>query len=174
VLERQTVPAMSGLGKTFVRPRLSLRRVSRTRFAVTLVAGSSFSGKYVWISRYVAKTQRYFHVARIYLTRSSRTKTVSVGSAKIKVKRPDEAAHLPAAQPGTPELPRRQSNFTSPASRRSAAKSADLVELSRLNPIRLLWKTARRPRIGQLDERDARRSSLRRVIRRLGKPVRRY
>lgn len=96
---------------TFVRPRLSLRRVSRTRFAVTLVAGSTFSGKYVWISRYVPRTKRYAHVARVFLTQSSRTPTVSVGSAKIKIKRLTKLrAFLPLSQ-ARPNYLDAQSNF---------------------------------------------------------------
>jgi hypothetical protein len=95
----------------FVRPRVSLRRVARTRFAVTVVAGSSLAGKYVWISRYVPRTKRYFHVARVFLTQSSRSKTVSVGSKKIKIRRLTKLrAFLPLSQ-ARPNYLGAQSNF---------------------------------------------------------------
>jgi hypothetical protein len=95
----------------FVRPRISLRRVSKTRFAVSVVAGSSLAGKYVWVSRYVSHTKRYFHVARIFLNQSSRSRTVSVGSTKIKVRRLTKLrAFLPLAQ-ARPNYLGAQSNF---------------------------------------------------------------
>jgi hypothetical protein len=96
----------------FVRPRVSLRRVSRTRFAVTVVAGSSLAGKYVWISRYVPRTKRYFHVTRVFLQQSSRSKTVSVGtSQKIKIRRLTKLrAFLPRNQ-ARPNYLDAQSNF---------------------------------------------------------------
>ena len=95
----------------FVRPRVSLRRVSRTRFAVTVVAGSSLAGKYVWISRYVARTKQYAHVARVTLRQSSRSKTISVGSARIKIRRVTKLrAFLPLSQ-ARPNYLDAQSNF---------------------------------------------------------------
>ena len=95
----------------FVRPRVSLRRVSKTRFAVSVVAGSSLAGKYVWVSRYVTRTKRYYHVARIFLSESSRSRTVSVGSTKIKVRRLTKLrAFLPLSQ-ARPNYLDAQSNF---------------------------------------------------------------
>ena len=95
----------------FVRPRVSLRRVSRTRFAVTVVAGSSLAGKYVWISRYVSRTKRYFHVGRVFLSQSSRSRTISVGSKRIRVRRLTKLrAFLPLLQ-ARPNYLDAQSNF---------------------------------------------------------------
>jgi hypothetical protein len=95
----------------FVRPRVSLRRVSKTRFAVTVVAGSSLAGKYVWVSRYVPRTKRYGHVARIFLSQSSRSRTVSVGSTTIKARHLKKLrAFLPRSQ-ARPTYLDAQSNF---------------------------------------------------------------
>ena len=51
----------------FVRPRVSLNKVGRHRFAVRVVAGESLVGNYVWITRWNARAHAWRNVMRVRL-----------------------------------------------------------------------------------------------------------
>src|SRR5918996_4983145 len=70
-----------------VRPRVSLRKVAATRFAVTVVAGRSFAGKVGYVARWSVRSQRWVTVRRFTLVRSKTSSTVSVASIRVRVSR---------------------------------------------------------------------------------------
>ena len=70
-----------------VRPRVSLRKVAATRFAVTVVAGRSFAGKVGYVARWSVRSQRWVKVRSFTLVRSKTSSTVSVASVRVRVSR---------------------------------------------------------------------------------------
>jgi hypothetical protein len=71
----------------FVRPRIGLRKNGVGRFAVSVVAAHSLAGRYVWLTRYSAKTRGWVRVKRIVLAKNARTEGVSVASFRLRVRR---------------------------------------------------------------------------------------
>jgi hypothetical protein len=64
----------------FVRPRVSLSKFSRTRYAARVVAGRPFVGRFVWIQRWNARAHAWRNVMRVQLktyVRSSGATTTS-------------------------------------------------------------------------------------------------
>ena len=70
-----------------VRPRISLRKVAATRFAVTVVAGRSFAGKVGYVARWSVRSQRWVKVRSFTLVRSKTSSTVSVANVRLRVSR---------------------------------------------------------------------------------------
>ena len=70
-----------------VRPRISLRRVARNRFAVTVVAGTSFAGRVAYIARWASRTQRWVTVKRFTLAQSRSSSTVSLATVTARIAR---------------------------------------------------------------------------------------
>jgi plastocyanin len=70
-----------------VRPRISLRRVARNRFAVTVVAGKSFAGRIAYIARWAPRTRRWVTVKRFTLAQSQSSSTVSLATVSARVAR---------------------------------------------------------------------------------------
>lgn len=69
-----------------VRPRVSLRKVARTKFAATVVAARSFAGRFVVFSRWAPRLRRWVAIKRVYL-RSSASASISVATFRAKVRR---------------------------------------------------------------------------------------
>jgi plastocyanin len=78
--------AVSSAVTVQVRPRVSLRKVARTKFAATVVAGRSFAGRFVVFSRWAPRLRRWVAIRRVYL-RSSTTASISVATFRAKVRR---------------------------------------------------------------------------------------
>ena len=70
-----------------VRPRISLRRVAKNRFAVTVVAGKSFAGRVAYIARWAPRTRRWVTVKRFTLAQSQSSSTVSLATVSARVAR---------------------------------------------------------------------------------------
>ena len=77
----------SGSTTVNVRPRISLRKVTRTRYAVSVVAGRSFAGKVGYVARWSVRSQRWVTVRRFTLVRSQTSATVSVATVRFRVSR---------------------------------------------------------------------------------------
>ena len=68
-----------------VRPRISLRKVTRTRYAVSVVAGRSFAGRVGYVARWSVRAQRWVTVRRFTLVQSRTSATVSVATVRFRV-----------------------------------------------------------------------------------------
>lgn len=77
----------SGTTTVNVRPRVSLRKVSATRFVVTVVAGRSFAGKVGYVARWSVRYRRWVQVRRFVLVQSRTSSTVSLASVRMRVGR---------------------------------------------------------------------------------------
>jgi hypothetical protein len=91
-----------------VRPLLSLRRLARGRFAVTLLAAQSFAGHRVAFQRYAASTGRWLTLKTVTLTAGATVTTplpstlTSAASFRVRIKsRPKVRALLTQAQAGS-------------------------------------------------------------------------
>jgi plastocyanin len=95
-----------------VRPRVTLRKVGRNRFTVTVVAGDSFAGNDVIIRRQRSRTNRRLVTARrVTLAENPRTETISQRTFRLTVRRGLRLrAFLPASEAG-PGYLGSQSNF---------------------------------------------------------------
>jgi hypothetical protein len=75
----------------FVRPRIGLRKFGRSngfgRFAVSVVAARSFTGKYVWITRWNRRTHRWVNIKRVFLTRYVESTGASTAAFKLRINR---------------------------------------------------------------------------------------
>jgi hypothetical protein len=96
----------------YVRPRITLRKVGRNRFTVTVVAGDSFAGNDVIIRRQRSRTnQRLVYVRRVTLAENPRSETISQRTFRLRVRRGLRLrAFLPASEAGAGYLGS-QSNF---------------------------------------------------------------
>ena len=87
----------------FVRPRVSLRRLSHGRFAVNVVAGRSFVGSYVRVTRWDRTRHQWRTIKRVYLTRYVKTSGASTATFSLRVRRTVRLRAFlsrPEAQPG--------------------------------------------------------------------------
>jgi plastocyanin len=74
--------------QVLVRPRVTLRKVGRTRFAVTVVAAHSFDGSQVIVRRQKSRTNRRLILARrVFLRENPRTETISQRTFSLRVPR---------------------------------------------------------------------------------------
>jgi hypothetical protein len=71
----------------FVRPRIGLRKYGRGRFAVSVVAARSFTGKYVWITRWNRRAHRWVNIKRVFLTRYVKSTGASTAAFRLRVGR---------------------------------------------------------------------------------------
>ena len=69
------------------RPRITLRKVSATRYGVTVVAGRSFAGKVGYVARWSVRSQRWVAVRRFTLVRSKTSSTVALATVRFRVSR---------------------------------------------------------------------------------------
>jgi plastocyanin len=93
-----------------VRPRISLRKVARTKFATTLVAARSFAGRFVVFSRWAPRLRRWVAIKRVYL-RSGGTASISVATFRATIRRGTKLRlFLPQGQ-AAPGYLAGQSNF---------------------------------------------------------------
>jgi plastocyanin len=80
--------AESRVFNAYVRPRVTLRRVGRNRFTVTVIAADSFAGKQVIIRRQRSRTNLRLVIARRLLLRENpRTETISQRTFVLRVPR---------------------------------------------------------------------------------------
>jgi plastocyanin len=71
-----------------VRPRVTLRKVGRNRFTVTVVAGDSLAGSDVLIRRQRSRTnRRMIYDRRVTLAENPRSETISQGTFRLRVAR---------------------------------------------------------------------------------------
>jgi Cupredoxin-like domain len=77
----------SGSTTVNVRPRISLRKVTRTRYAVSVVAGRSFAGKVGYVARWSVRSQRWVTVRRFTLVQSRTSATVALATVRFRVSR---------------------------------------------------------------------------------------
>jgi plastocyanin len=85
-----------------VRPRVSLRKVGRTAFAVIVVAADSFAGKQVHIRRQRSGRNRSLRtVTRVTLRENPRSETIAQRTFRLRVRRGFRMrAFLPQSQAG--------------------------------------------------------------------------
>jgi plastocyanin len=95
-----------------VRPRVTLRKVGRNRFTVTVVAGDSFAGNDVIVRRQRSRaSRRLVTVRRVTLAENPRSETISQRTFRLRVRRGLRLrAFLPASEAG-PGYLGSQSNF---------------------------------------------------------------
>lgn len=94
-----------------VRPRISLRRVARNRFAVTVVAGTSFAGRVAYIARWASRTQRWVTVKRFTLAQSRSSSTVSLATVTARIARKTKVRAFISATQVQPGYVSGYSNF---------------------------------------------------------------
>src|SRR5205085_3964273 len=71
----------------FVRPRVSLRRYGKTRFAAVVVAGRPFVGRYVWLTRWNARRHTWTNIERLYLNHYVKSTGASTVAFRMRVRR---------------------------------------------------------------------------------------
>jgi plastocyanin len=70
-----------------VRPKITLRKVGTTRFAVTVTALRSLAGKVAYVARWSPRYKRWFQVRRFVLAQSRTSATSAVATVTIRVPR---------------------------------------------------------------------------------------
>src|SRR5919202_1731421 len=87
----------------FVRPRVSLRKFGHGRFAVSVVAGRSFVGNYVTVTRWDSKRHQWRSIKRVYLTRFVKSSGASTAAFSLRIRRAIKLRAFlsrPQARPG--------------------------------------------------------------------------
>jgi plastocyanin len=96
----------------YVRPRITLRKVGRNRFTVSVVAGDSFAGKQVIIRRQRSRTDRRWRIVRrVLLAENPRTETISQRTLRLRVPRGFRMRVLLTAREARPAYLGSQSNI---------------------------------------------------------------
>jgi plastocyanin len=96
----------------YVRPRITLRKVGRNRFTVSVVAGDSFAGKQVIIRRQRSRTDRRWRIVRrVLLAENPRTETISQRTFRLRVPRGFRMRVLLTAREARPAYLGSQSNI---------------------------------------------------------------
>ena len=105
--------AESRVFNAYVRPRITLRKVGRNRFTVTVVAADSFAGKQVIIRRQRSRTNRRLVIARRLLLRENpRSETISQRTFVLRVPRGFRLRAFLTAREAAPAYLGSQSNIT--------------------------------------------------------------
>jgi hypothetical protein len=87
----------------FVRPRVGLRKYGHSRFAVSVVAGRSFVGNYVTVTRWDTKRHQWRSIKRVYLTRFVKNSGASTAAFSLRIRRSIKLRAFlprPQARPG--------------------------------------------------------------------------
>ncbi|HYY63268.1 MAG TPA: hypothetical protein VE688_01545 [Gaiellaceae bacterium] len=95
----------------FVRPRVGLRKFGARRFGVTVVAGRSFVGNYVWVSRWDRSRHQWRNIKRVYLTRYVKSTGASTAAFSLRVRRSTKLRAFLSAPQARPGYLNSYSNF---------------------------------------------------------------
>ena len=95
----------------FVRPRVSLSKFARHRFAVRVVAGRPFVGRFVWIQRWNASAHAWRNVIRVQLKSYVRSSGATTTSFRLHFGRRVKLRALVNNVAARPDYVRSWSNF---------------------------------------------------------------
>jgi hypothetical protein len=95
----------------YVRPRVSLSKYARNRYAARVVAGRSFVGRYVWIQRWNASAHAWRNVTRVQLKTYVRSSGASTAAFRLRFSRRVKLRAFLNDASARPDYVRSWSNF---------------------------------------------------------------